>query len=285
MNADLHSHSTVSDGTLAPERLVERAAARGVELFALTDHDHVDGLAAAREAAESLGLRFVDGVEISVSWRGGTIHVVGLDIDPSDAALQAGLASVRGGRLQRARAIAASLAAAGVGATLDGALALADNPAMVSRSHFARHLVARGVVESTKAAFRQYLVPGKPGYVAHQWASLGDALRWIAGAGGIAVLAHPARYSLSAGALDALLDEFHGYGGRALEVVTGSHSVDDYRRFTELARRRGLAASRGSDFHAPDESAEPGSLPALDERLIPVWAMLRSPLRAVERAA
>jgi predicted metal-dependent phosphoesterase TrpH len=197
--------------------------------------------------------------------------------------LQEGLAAVRGGRLRRAQQIAASLAEAGIDATLEGALAHADNPAMISRSHFARHLAERGVVESTKAAFRQYLVPGKPGYVPHQWAALGDALRWIAGAGGIAVLAHPGRYSLSADVMDALLTEFRAEGGGGIEVVTGSHGVDDFHRFAALARQHGLAASRGSDFHAPEESAELGSLPALDERLIPVWTVL--PPVAAERAA
>jgi predicted metal-dependent phosphoesterase TrpH len=275
MNADLHSHSTVSDGTLAPDELVARAAARGVELFALTDHDQLGGLRAAREAAESRGLEFVDGVEVSVSWRGSTIHVVGLEIDPTNLQLNEGLARVRAGRLLRAQKMAAELASVGIEGSLEGALSYAENPAMVSRSHFARHLAAIGAVESSKAAFRQYLVPGKPGYVPHQWAELADALRWIADASGTAVLAHPGRYPLSTDAMDALLAEFRERGGAAIEVVTGSHGPEQYRRFATLASHYGFAASRGSDFHAPDESAELGSLPALEAPLVPVWTGLR----------
>ena len=275
MNADLHSHSTLSDGTLAPAELVARAAARGVELFALTDHDQLGGLAAAREAAESRGLPFVDGVEISVSWRGSTLHVVGLEIDPTDAGLRNGLAVVRGGRLRRAQRMADALADVGIEGTLQGALAQAANPEMISRSHFARYLAAIGAVESSKAAFKHYLVPGKPGYVPHQWAELGDALRWITAAGGIAVLAHPGRYPLAPDAMNALLADFREGGGAAIEVVTGSHGPDQYRRFAALATHYGLAASRGSDFHAPDESAELGSLPLLESSLVPVWAGLK----------
>lgn len=222
MNIDLHCHSNVSDGALPPAEVARRAARNGVEVWALTDHDQVGGLAQAREAALAAGMKFVEGVEISVTWRGNTIHVVGLRIEPGNEPLAAGLASVRGGRLERARRIAAELQDAGIDGAFEGALRHADNPAMVSRTHFARYLAEIGAVEDTKDAFGKFLVPGKPGYVPHQWAALADAVRWIRGASGHAVLAHPGRYGLSAGAMDALLGEFRQAGGEAIEVVRKS---------------------------------------------------------------
>ncbi|MGH8737341.1 MAG: 3',5'-nucleoside bisphosphate phosphatase [Burkholderiales bacterium] len=272
MNADLHCHSTASDGALSPGDVVRRAATQGVEMLALTDHDQLDGLHEAREAAHETGIVLVDGVEISVSWRGVTLHVVGLGVDARNPALNAGLERVRSGRIARARAMGQSLEQAGISGSFEGALALARNPAMVSRTHFARHLAQCGCVAGTKDAFRHYLVPGKPGYVPHDWAPLAEALRWIVDAGGRAVLAHPGRYALSAGAMESLLAEFRAAGGKAIEVVTGSHSRDQYALFGALAVQHGLAASRGSDFHGPEESAELGSLPALDRCLRPVWA-------------
>jgi 3',5'-nucleoside bisphosphate phosphatase len=271
MNVDLHCHSNVSDGALAPAEVARRAARAGVALWALTDHDQLGGLAEARAAAEAEGMRFVDGVEISVTWRGSTIHVVGLRIDPDNETLAAGLASVRSGRLERAQRMAAELAEAGIDGALEGALERAENPQMVSRTHFARFLADIGAVSDTKHAFRRFLVPGKPGYVPHQWAALGDAVRWIRVAGGDAVLAHPGRYGLSAGAMEALLKEFRDAGGGAIEVITGSHSPEQCRQYTALALLRGFEASRGSDFHGPEEGAEFGTLPALDARLRPVW--------------
>ncbi|KPK04672.1 MAG: phosphoesterase, partial [Betaproteobacteria bacterium SG8_39] len=231
---DLHCHSTVSDGSLTPSELVRRAAGRGVDLLALTDHDQLAGLAEAEQLAHELGLDFVHGVEVSVTWRGSTVHVVGLAIDPDDASLAAGLAQVRSGRTRRAEAMARSLDAVGIGGSFEGALRHAANPAMIGRAHFARHLASIGVVGSAAEAFRRYLVPGKPGYVPHAWAALRDAVGWIRGAGGHAVLAHPGRYRLSAGALHALLDEFRAAGGSALEVVTSSHTPDQFRLFTAL---------------------------------------------------
>jgi len=271
MNIDLHCHSNVSDGALAPAAVARRAARAGVDVWALTDHDQLDGLAEARAAALDEGMRFVDGVEISVTWRGSTVHVVGLRIDPGNEKLAAGLAAVRGGRLERARAMARDLHAAGIDGAYEGALERAENPAMVSRTHFARFLADIGAVADTRDAFRRFLVPGKPGYVPHQWAVLADAVQWIVAAGGQAVLAHPGRYGLSAGAMDVLLQEFRAAGGAALEVVTGSHSADQFRHFAALAAQHGFAASRGSDFHGPQEGAEFGTLPPLDPRLRPVW--------------
>jgi len=271
MNIDLHCHSNVSDGALAPAAVARRAARAGVDVWALTDHDQLGGLAEARAAALDEGMRFVEGVEISVTWRGSTVHVVGLRIDPRHAGLAAGLATVRGGRLERARAMARELSAAGIEGSFEGALQRAANPAMVSRTHFARYLADIGAVADLRDAFRRFLVPGKPGYVPHQWAALADAVRWILAAGGQAILAHPGRYGLSAGAMDALLQEFRAAGGEALEVVTGSHSPEQSRHFGALAAHHGFAASRGSDFHGPDEGAEFGTLPPLDPRLRPVW--------------
>jgi hypothetical protein len=271
MNIDLHCHSNVSDGALAPAAVARRAARTGVDVWALTDHDQLGGLAEARAAALDEGMRFVDGVEISVTWRGSTVHVVGLRIDPGNEKLAASLAAVRGGRLERARAMARDLRAAGIEGAYEGALARAANPQMVSRTHFARFLADSGAVADMRDAFRKFLVPGKPGYVPHQWAALADAVRWILGAGGQAVLAHPGRYGLSAGAMDALLQEFRAAGGEALEVLTGSHSADQFRHFAALAAQYGFAASRGSDFHGPDEGADFGTLPPLDPALRPVW--------------
>ena len=271
MNIDLHCHSNVSDGALAPAEVARRAAAKGVDVWALTDHDQVSGLAAARIAAEAAGMRFVAGVEISVTWRGNTLHIVGLRIDPANAVLESGLAQVRGGRLERARQMARELAEHGVEGALEGALRHAENPEMIGRTHFARFLTEVGAVPDTKGAFRRFLVPGKPGYVPHQWAALADAVSWIRAAGGHAVLAHPGRYGLSAGAMGSLLQEFREAGGEALEVVTGSHSPEQYALFGELARQHDFAASRGSDFHGPEEGAEFGTLPALDPSLRPVW--------------
>lgn len=271
MNIDLHCHSNVSDGALAPAEVAQRAARAGVAVWALTDHDQLAGLAEARAAASDAGMRFVDGVEISVTWRGSTVHIVGLRIDPDDANLAASLAKVRGGRLERARAMARELHTAGIDGAYEGAIERAENPSMVSRTHFARFLVDTGVVADMREAFRRFLVPGKPGYVPHQWAELAEAVRWIRAAGGQGVLAHPGRYGLSAGAMDALLQEFRAAGGEAIEVVTGSHSAEQSRHFAAIAAHYDFAASRGSDFHGPDEGAEFSSLPPLDPALRPVW--------------
>ena len=275
LNADLHSHSTVSDGTLAPEAVAERAAQGGVQLWALTDHDEVSGQQRAREAALDLGMAWVGGVEVSVSFAGETVHIVGLGIDPAHEALRAGLAATRAGRRERARQMAAGLAQAGIAGAFEGALRHAGNPDLVSRTHFARYLVERGVCAHTHEVFKRYLTEGKPGFVAHQWARLADAVAWIRGAGGIAVIAHPGRYKFSANEEFALFTEFIAHGGTAVEVVTGSHSGAEQVRFTETAIEFDLLASRGSDFHSPGESRTAlGALPDLPGRLKPVWEAL-----------
>ena len=280
LNADLHCHSTVSDGTLTPRQLAERAKANGVALWALTDHDQIAGQHEAADAARALRLDYLCGVEISVSFADQTIHIVGLGVDPDNAALCAGLAHTRGGRNRRARAIGNSLAAVGIEGAYEGAEALADNPDMVTRTHFARWMVSTGVCRDSQEVFRNYLTDGKPGYVEQQWATLRDAVAWIRGAGGLAVIAHPARYKYSANEEWALFEEFKAHGGRGVEVLTASHTPAEAARYADTAREYGLLASRGSDFHAPGESrVELGALPALPAGLTPVWSELQQRIR------
>ncbi|HYS57831.1 MAG TPA: 3',5'-nucleoside bisphosphate phosphatase [Burkholderiales bacterium] len=272
MNIDLHCHSTASDGLLKPGELVARAAANGVEILSLTDHDGVSGLAEARAKAESEGIRFVDGVEISVTWEGTAVHIVGLQIDPEDPVLRSGLESIREGRATRAEKMGKALEAAGIPDSLAGARIYAENPSLISRSHFARHLVKTGRAPDVKSVFQRYLVKGKPGFVPHQWASLGDAVSWIRASGGIAVVAHPGRYNFSSPELHAFLAQFRDSGGAGIEVVTGSHSPEQYFEFARIAREFGFTASRGSDYHGKGESrADLGALPQLPDDLKPVW--------------
>ena len=276
LNADLHCHSTVSDGTLSPRQLAERAKANGVALWALTDHDELAGQPEAAAAARELQLDYLAGAEISVSFADQTVHVVGLGIDPDNTALRAGLAHTRGSRGRRAKAIGAALAAIGIDGAYDGAEALAENPDMVTRTHFARWLVFTGVCRDLHDVFRNYLTRGKPGHVPEQWASLHDAVAWIVGAGGVAVIAHPARYKYSANEEWALFQQFKAHGGRGVEVLTASHSSADVAKYADTARELDLLASRGSDFHAPGESrVELGALPALPKGLTPVWSELQ----------
>lgn len=275
LNADLHSHSCVSDGTLTPEALARRAHAQRVELWALTDHDEIGGQQRAREAALALGLRYLTGTEISVTFAGETVHIVGLGFDPEHPELVEGLRRTRGGREQRAREMAASLAKVGIPGAFEGALKYVGNPDLISRTHFARFLVDSGVCRDTNEVFRKYLASGKPGYVPHRWAALGDAVGWIVRAGGEAVIAHPGRYNFSANEEYALFSEFREHGGRAVEVVTGSHTPQEYVKYAEMAREFGLMASRGSDFHSPEESRiDLGDLPYLSGELTPVWEAL-----------
>src|SRR5574337_470011 len=275
MNADLHCHSVVSDGTLRPEQLAERARHNGVELWSLTDHDEVGGQPRAAAAALALGLPYLSGCEVSVSFAGTTVHIVGLGFDAGDADLVRGLAATRGGRDRRAREMADGLAAAGIGGAYAGALKFAGNSELIARTHFARFLVEAGVCPDTDTVFRRFLVEGKPGYVPHRWASLGDAVRWITAAGGLAVIAHPARYRFTPTEEYALFSEFVAHGGRGVEVVTGSHAPSEYAKYADLAIEFGLLASRGSDFHSPGESrVDLGTLPDLPGGLQPVWTAL-----------
>jgi len=275
MNADLHCHSVVSDGTLEPEAVAARAHANGVELWALTDHDEVGGQQRARAASLALGMPYLAGVEISVTFAGTTVHIVGLGVDADDEALKAGLVATRGGRRERALEMAASLAEAGIDGCFEGALGYAGNPELISRTHFARHLVETGICADTQEVFRRFLVEGKPGFVPHRWATLKNAVTWIVDAGGAAVIAHPARYKFTPTEEYALFSEFKAHGGRGVEVVTGSHTAAEAARYADAAREFGLLASRGSDFHSPDEShTDLGTLPPLPADLDPVWLAL-----------
>ncbi len=275
LNADLHCHSVVSDGTLTPEALAERAKANGVELWALTDHDEIGGQKRAIAAAKAQGMHYLTGVEISVTFIGKTVHIVGLGFDADNESLNLGLIQTRGGRGQRAMDMAAGLAKVGIQGAYEGALKHAGNHELISRTHFARFLVETGVCRDTNEVFRKYLTEGKPGYVEHRWATLKNAVTWITQAGGMAVIAHPARYKFTANEEFALFTEFKGHGGQGVEVVTGSHSPAEYITYAATAKEFGLAASRGSDFHSPDEShTEMGTLPFLAGELTPVWELL-----------
>lgn len=275
LNCDLHCHSTASDGLLPPAAVAVRAAGNGVTLLALTDHDTIAGLAAARAQAEALGMGFCNGVEISVIWNDTLLHVVGLGFDANNATLINGLGGLAASRSERAARMSAELERVGIDGALAGALRYAGNPDLISRAHFARYLVERGVCRDVRSVFESYLVPGKPGYVDHRWAELAEAIGWIRGAGGIAVLAHPGRYKINRKTMRRLLGEFRDLGGEGIEVVSGSHSLDDVGQYGQLAREFGYLASRGSDFHGPEESyADLGRLSALPDGLTPVWERL-----------
>lgn len=272
LNVDLHCHSSVSDGVMAPSEVAARAKANGVDVWALTDHDEVGGIAEARAAARTLDLDYVAGVEISATWAGHTLHIVGLHIDETNEALIQGLATTRTGRTRRAREIALELEKAGIPDAYEGALKFVGNPDLISRMHFARYISELGICASPAEVFSRFLTSGKPGFVPHRWASLTDAVKWIHDAGGISVMAHPGRYKLSDIEFGALFDEFKQLGGMAIEVTTGSHSVDQYAQYAEIARQYGFLASRGSDFHGPGESrVDLGNLPPLPSGVKPVW--------------
>ena len=280
LNADLHCHSVVSDGTLTPEALAARAAVNGVELWALTDHDEIGGQAQAVAAAHEYGMKYLTGTEISVTFAGETVHIVGLGFDPDDPAMQQGLTATRGGRESRAREMAEQLAQVGIKGAYEGALKYVGNPELISRTHFARFLVEVGACKDTNEVFRKYLTEGKPGFVPHRWASLKEAVQWITRSGGMAVIAHPARYKFTANEEFALFSEFKAHGGQAVEVVTGSHTAAEYVKYAETAKEFGLAASRGSDFHSPNEShTDLGQLPYLPGGLTPVWELLADRIR------
>ena len=275
LNADLHCHSVVSDGTLTPEQLAQRARANGVELWALTDHDEVGGQHRALAAARAQGMKYLTGTEISVTFAGHTVHIVGLGFDPDHPALVQGLHATRGGREARAREMADQLAQVGIAGAFEGALKYVGNPELISRTHFARYLVEIGACRDTPEVFRKYLTEGKPGFVPHRWASLQNAVHWIVQAGGMAIIAHPGRYGFTANEEYALFTEFKNHGGQGVEVVTGSHTAQEYVEYAGMAKEFGLAASRGSDFHSPDEShTDLGTLPWLPGELTPVWELL-----------
>ena len=280
LNADLHCHSVVSDGTLTPEELALRAKSNGVELWALTDHDEVGGQARAAAAAHAQGLDYLTGVEISVTFAGETVHIVGLGFDASDSRIVSGLAQTRGGRGLRAQEMSHGLAKVGIKGAYEGALKYVGNPELISRTHFARFLVESGVCKDTYEVFRKYLTDNKPGFVPHRWASLGDAVGWIVQSGGVAVIAHPARYDFTANEEFALFTEFKLHGGQGVEVITGAHTSAEAIEYAGMAKEFGLAVSRGSDFHSPDESRiDLGALPFLPGDLTPIWTLLHDKIQ------
>lgn len=262
----------MSDGVLAPEDVARRAHDNGVTLWALTDHDILDGIATARAEATALGMQFIAGVEISVTWSGHTLHIVGLNVDDQDADLVEGLRSVRSGRSERAMEMGRRLDAMGVKDSYQGALRYVSNPALISRTHFARYLVEQGYCNSIQAVFTRYLGEGSPAYVPMQWSTLEQAVRWIRNAGGRAVIAHPGRYDYTPLQFEALFETFRDLGGEGIEVVTGSHTPEQYQEYAEVARRYGFLASCGSDFHSPREARlDLGRLPPMPGNLTPVW--------------
>lgn len=272
INADLHCHSVASDGTLTAGELAEQARSQGVDIWALTDHDELAGVPQAREASADLGLKFVAGVEISVTWAGDTLHIVGLNVDETNEQLAGNLEQLRSVRVSRAQQMGRDLEKHGIANAYEGALQYAKNPSLISRTHFARHLVNEGVCDEMREVFGRFLVKGKPGYVPTDWASLREAVTWIRESGGLPVLAHPGRYRMSALQMDALLTQFAELGGQGIEVVTGSHTVDQYREYARKAITKGLKASRGSDFHSPEESRVfLGELPQLPDGCVPIW--------------
>ena len=275
INADLHCHSVVSDGTLTPEDLAMRAHQNGVELWSLTDHDVIGGQQRAKEAANKLGMKYTSGVEISVSWTGQTIHIVGIGLDPEHPKLVEGLRKTRDGRTARGKEIARQLAAVGIAGAYEGALTYAGNPELLSRTHFARFLVEKNVCRSTDEVFKNYLIEGKPGYIGHVWASLQESVDWIKDSGGIAIIAHPGRYRLTDLQKHELYTAFKEAGGLGIEVITGSHTPYQYEEYAKIALQYGFYASRGSDFHDPAEShIDLGKLPHLPPSLQPVWSLL-----------
>ena len=275
LNADLHCHSVVSDGTLTPEELAVRAKANGVELWALTDHDEIGGQDRALAAAHANGMKYLTGTEISVTFANKTVHIVGRGFDAHDAQLVAGLHQTRGGRSERAQEMSEGLAKVGIHGAYEGALKYVGNPELISRTHFARFLVEAGVCQDTPEVFRRFLTEGHPGFVPHRWASLKDAVQWIVQAKGMAIIAHPARYGFTPNEEFALFTEFKNYGGEGVEVITGSHTPAEYVVYADMAQELDLFASRGSDFHSPNESRiDLGTLPWLPGQLTPVWEAL-----------
>jgi len=272
LHYDLHCHSTHSDGLFEPAAVVARAAERGVDVLALTDHDVVSGVREAQEAAREAGIAFVCGSELSVTWKDITIHVVALRIDPDNAGLIKGLASIRGGRSARARLMADGLAAIGIAGAYEGAMRFVTNEELVSRTHFARFLIEAGYAKDGKDVFDRYLTPGKPGHVAHEWATLSQAIGWIHAAGGQAVIAHPGRYRVTPTGMRHLLSEFRDAGGDAIEILSPSHTPAQYQEFATHARVLGHRGSCGSDRLGPGEGwMDLGDLPDFPASVVPVW--------------
>ncbi|GAB6067381.1 PHP domain-containing protein [Methylothermus subterraneus] len=272
---DLHCHSNASDGALSPAELVRRAADLGVAHLALTDHDTLAGIPQALTSARQLGIDFIPGVEISVTWEGQCFHILGLNLDPNSGPLRAGLAQLQQIRFERAARIAAQLEKHGLPGSLAEVQAMAGG-GMITRTHFAHWLVARGYAASIAEGFERFLARGKPGYTFVRWAELEAALSWICAAGGVAVLAHPLRYGLTASKLRRFLSAFQSLGGKGIEVVCGQSTPAHIQTLADYARRYRLLGSVGSDFHDPNFAwIDLGRLASLPPGVTPVWEAFR----------
>lgn len=271
-SVDLHCHSTRSDGVFEPTVLAKRAFDNGVRLWSLTDHDEVSGQEEAMQAAHELGMDYITGIEISVTWANRTLHIVGLHYDIYNTEMVAGLERIRRDRVTRAQEMGEKLLKFGVKNAYEGALVLAGNPDLLSRTHFARYMVEQGHCKHMQEVFDKYLADGKPAYVPGAWATLEEAVAWIKGAGGVAVIAHPGRYKYSHEEFKTLFTRFKDLGGEAIEVVTGSHYPEQYHQYANVAKNYGFKVSCGSDFHGPTESKiDLGRLPLLPAGLTPIW--------------
>jgi predicted metal-dependent phosphoesterase TrpH len=271
---DLHCHSTASDGALPPAELVRRAHRQGVTALALTDHDTTAGLDEAKRAAEAEGLRFIPGIELSCQWQGKCLHIVGLGIDPAYEPLAEATHNLRNVRLQRAEQIALKLEKKRIPGALEAVKIMAGE-SMITRTHFADFLLSQGHVTSQQEAFDRYLAKGKAAYVATPWAEMSIAVDWIVKSGGVAVLAHPLRYQLTASWLRRLLNAFKEAGGQAVEVVTGRYNAEEIQTMANHAKRSGLAGSAGADLHnPPKQNLELGRLALLPPDVQPVWELL-----------
>jgi len=271
LNYDLHCHSTASDGALSPREVVQRARSQGVDVLALTDHDVTAGLGEARAAAVEVGICLIPGVEISVTWNGITVHILGLGVDAENDSLQQGLRRLREFREWRATEIARRLDQHGISGAYEGAKKFSSGT-LISRTHFAHYLIEQGHARHMRDVFKRFLVHNKPGYVAGEWAELSEAVDWIRQAGGQAVVAHPARYKISATKLRQFLEVFKACGGEGVEVVSSSHTPSDCANMARYARQFGLLASRGSDYHGPQHNwIELGKIPPLPDQCVPIW--------------
>ncbi|MCK5897513.1 MAG: PHP domain-containing protein [Methylococcales bacterium] len=270
---DLHSHSTASDGDLKPTELLVRAKAQGVDTLALTDHDTLGGIEEALATAKLIDMDFITGIELSTTWRNRCFHLVGLNIDPNSAILLEGIAEQQRLRMVRTETMALKLEKKGIKGAYE-AVKKVTGDGMVTRSHFASFLVKEGHVTDMQAAFNRYLGDGKPAFVSTNWISLIEAVHWIKEAGGVAVLAHPLRYRITASWMRRLLAEFKEMGGAGLEVVTGRDSKEDIITSYNYAKKFELAGSTGSDFHSPHNKwVELGRYSDLPDDIKPIWEL------------
>ena len=268
---DLHTHSTASDGSLSPEELVNQAYAAGINTLALTDHDTVDGLANALSASQTLDITFINGIELSTKWLSYTVHIVGLNINPDSEMLSQHIEHLKQLREQRAIRIGEHLNKINIPDAYQNAKKLAGD-GTVTRHHFAKYLVESGFAKDQKDVFKRYLVRSKPGYVSVDWPTLGETIDCIHQSGGVAVIAHPLRYKMTATKLRQLIADFKSLTGDGIEVVSGRQNQNELTRSISLCKQFELLASSGSDFHNQNTPwAQLGELHPLPETLAPIW--------------